>query len=51
MAVFHASAFGKRRLSASKPTPNRVVLFGGSAIMVIIRVPPQEFYIRGTSDF
>jgi hypothetical protein len=42
MAVFHASAFGERRRSASNPTPKRVVLRGGSEIIVVIRLPPRE---------
>jgi hypothetical protein len=47
MAAFHASALGWRRLSASNPTPNRVLLRGESAIMVVIRVPPRESFIFG----
>jgi hypothetical protein len=40
MAFFHASRLAELRRFASKPTPSRVVL-GGSAIMVVIRVPPR----------
>src|SRR5438132_56864 len=42
MAFFQAWGFAERLRFASKPTPI-VVLRGGSAIMVVIRVPPREF--------
>src|SRR6266852_8474483 len=41
MAFFHACGSPERPRFPSKPTPI-VVLRGGSAIMVVIRVPPRE---------
>jgi hypothetical protein len=41
MAFFQASGLDVRLRFASKPMPI-VVLRGGSAIMVVIRVPPRE---------
>src|SRR5262249_10294244 len=48
IAAFQASAFEACRRLASKPTPNRVEPRGGSAIIVVIRVRPQEIFTLGT---
>jgi hypothetical protein len=47
MAFFHACGSPERPRFASNPTPI-VFLRGGSAIIVVIRVPPREIPVGGT---